>query len=297
MIQWLWHLVMELSLIEHVQPDQLLAHLRALEGERHPLTSGEQLEAAQRYLVDHWRSWGLTVSVDEFSYMGRRLVNLVARPAAFPAGPRLIVGAHVDTVIGTPGADDNASGVAALLELSRIAAPISWRLPIEFVAFTLEEWGMIGSAHYAARMRRERVALRGMMSLEMLGFTESEGHQRYPAWLTRRYPRVGNYIGVAANRRSRNFLERVVGAMRAVPELPVETLVLPANGWVVPESRLSDHAPFWDRGYPALLVTDTAFLRNPHYHRPSDTVETLDLPFLARVTRGLISAIETIAKF
>jgi Zn-dependent M28 family amino/carboxypeptidase len=283
------------SLSRLVQADQLLAHLKALEGERHPSTSPERLEAAQRYVTDQWCSWNLTVSSDEFSYMGERFVNLIARPPACPPGPRLIIGAHVDTVIGTPGADDNASGISAMLELARVAAPVPWRVPVEFVAFALEELGMVGSSHYAARLRRERAALRGMLSLEMLGFTESEGRQRYPAWLAHRYPPVGNYIGLAANRRSRTLLDVVAVAMRTVEGLPVETIVMPANGWVVPESRLSDHSPFWDRGYPALLVTDTAFLRNPHYHQPSDTVETLDLPFLAKVTQGLVAVVETLA--
>ena len=283
-------------LAEHVDRQRLLVHVKQLEGERHPSFSRERLTAAQTYVSAQWRSWELAVSSQEFSYMGERFVNLVARPRAHPAGPRLIIGAHLDTVPGSPGADDNASGVAVLLEVARLAAPLSWRVPIEFVAFTLEEEGMVGSTHYVRTLRRAKQPVLGMLSLEMVGFTESAGRQQYPWFLRGRFPAVGNYLGLAANRRSRALLETVSQAMRTVEDLPIETLVLPGNGWMFPEARLSDHAPFWDCGYPALLVTDTAFFRNPHYHQPSDTVETLDLAFMEKVTQGIVAAIQQLAQ-
>jgi len=228
--------------------------------------------------------------------MGESFVNLIARPARCPSGPRLIVGAHLDTVPNSPGADDDASGLAALLECSRLVGQYAQAAPVEFAVFNLEELGMVGSSHYAARLRREQQPVIGMLSLEMVGFTESEGLQRYPWFLRGRFPRVGAYLGLAANRRSRGLLGIVERAMRTIDGLPVETLVLPGNGWAFPEARLSDHAPFWDRGYPALLVTDTAFFRNPHYHQPSDTVETLDLAFLERVTQGLVTAVKSLCQ-
>ena len=283
------------SRLHRVQAQQLLAHLRALEGERHPVFSRTRLAAAETYVTDRWRAWRLEVSLDELSYSGERFVNLIARPADLPSGPRLIIGAHLDTVPGTPGADDNASGVAVLLEVSRIIAEAPLPLPVEFVAFTLEELGMIGSEHYAAMLTRRREAVLGMLSLEMVGFTESAGLQHYPWFLQGRYPRVGNYLGLVANPRSQVLLKRVASAMRTVQDLPVETMVIPAGGWWLPESRLSDHAPFWDRGYPALLVTDTAFFRNPHYHKPTDTVDTLDLGFLEKVTQGLVATLEAVS--
>lgn len=275
----------------------LLAHLTALQGERHPFFSRAALEAAAAYVEAAWRSWGLTVTRDEFTYLGERFANLIARPPDAAAGPRLIIGAHLDTVPGSPGADDNASGVAAMLEISRAVAVNRWCLPVEFVAFTLEELGMIGSAHYAATLRRARAPLIGMLSLEMIGFTESEGLQRYPWFLRGRFPATGTYIGLAANRRSRALLDAVAQAMRSVEALPVETLVLPGNGRIFPEARLSDHSPFWDHGYPALLVTDTSFFRNPHYHQPTDTIETLNLNFLTKVTHGLIAAVKKMGTF
>ena len=287
---------MESSLAQHVSQAQLLAHLRRLEGERHPFESPARLQAAHDYVLSQWRALGLEVALDEFTYLGEPFVNLIATPRPAPPGPRLMIGAHLDTVPGTPGADDNASGLAVLLEASRLIASAPRGLAVEFAAFTLEELGMVGSHHYAAALRRTNTPLLGMLSLEMVGFTESEGLQHYPWFLKGRYPALGTYLGLAANHRSRHLVQRVAAAMRTVPALPVETMVLPGNGWIFPESRLSDHAPFWDRGYPALLVTDTSFFRNPHYHQPTDTVETLDLEFLTKVTQGVVATIETFAE-
>lgn len=286
---------MESPLTRLVRSEHLLAHLKALEGERHPFFSRVRLKAAEAYVTEQWRSWRLAVSFDELSYTGERFVNLIARPMKSPRSPRLIIGAHLDTVPGTPGADDNASGVAVMLEVSRIIAGASPPLPVEFVAFALEELGMVGSRHYAAAIQRQRDEVLGMLSLEMVGFTESEGLQHYPWFLRGRYPSIGNYVGLAANSQSKRFLEAVAAACLTVSGLPVETMLIPRNGWLLPESRLSDHAPFWDRGYPALLVTDTAFFRNPHYHQPSDTVETLDLGFMEKVTQGVVAAIAALA--
>jgi Zn-dependent M28 family amino/carboxypeptidase len=183
-----------------------------------------------------------------------------------------------------------------MLETARIVAVERPDAPVEFVGFNLEELSMVGSSHYATQLKRRRVPLLGMLSLEMVGFTESRGEQRYPPFLSRRYPRVGNFIGLAANHRSNALLRLVATAMRSVPDLPVETLVVPANGWLFPEARLSDHSPFWDNGYPALLVTDTAFFRNPHYHQPTDTVDTLDAAFLDRVCQGVVEAVRALSQ-
>ena len=284
------------SAIHSVSRDRLLDHLRALEGERHPFDSPARLQAACDYVSDQWRRVGLALASDEFSYMGERFVNCIARPRPFPSGPRLILGAHVDTVPGSPGADDNASGVAVLLEASRILAAAPLNIPVEFVAFTLEELGMVGSTHYVETLHRSRSPILGMLSLEMVGFTETEGHQHYPWFLRGRFPPTGTYLGLGANRRSRRLLDIVAAAMRTIPQLPIETLVLPGTGWIVPEIRLSDHAPFWDRGYPALIVTDTSLFRNPHYHQPGDTVATLDVDFMTRVCQGLVAAVEALAR-
>lgn len=271
-----------------VTRDNLRAHLLQLEGERHPAISPGRLEAAQDYVAAQFRQAGLSVWEDAFSVNGFQAVNLLATTACPPGVPRLLIGAHLDTVPGTPGADDNASGVAAMLEAARVIAATWPQAPVEFAGFALEECGMLGSAHYAAELKRHKARLLGMVSLEMVGFTETQGLQTYPTLLKPFYPARGDFIGLVANGRSKPFLSMVERAMRAVEGLPVETVLAPLNGRLIPESRLSDHSPFWDAGYPAVLVTDTAFLRNPHYHQPSDTASTLDLGFLEKVCRGVV---------
>ena len=278
----------------HVKRVRLLDHLRALEGPRHPASSPERLARAQAYVAEQFTRLDIPVLFDQFSVQHQTFTNVIARPAA-TRGRRLIVGAHFDTVSNTPGADDDASGVAVMLEAARVIRAIAPAAPVEFVGFNLEEWGMLGSRHYAEVLKRNGEELLGMLSLEMVGFTEREGRQTYPPMLAPFFPKTGDYIGLAANFRSRALLKAVERAMRGINALPVQTLALPGHGGLVPEIRLSDHAPFWDAGYPALLVTDTAFLRNPHYHRPTDTVDTLDLAFMDKVCQGGVAAILAIA--
>lgn len=279
-----------------VTRDNLRAHVLQLEGERHPALSPGPLEAAQEYVADQFRRSGLSVREEAFTVDGHAAANLIATTACPPGIPTLLIGAHLDTVPGTPGADDNASGVAAMLEAARVIAANDPHAPVTFAGFAMEEVGMLGSTHHVQVLKRQRTALIGMVSLEMVGFTESQGLQTYPTLLKPFYPPAGNFIGLVANWRSKRFLSVVERAMRAVEGLPVETVLAPMNGRMIPESRLSDHAPFWDAGYPAVLVTDTAFLRNPHYHQPSDTVSTLDLEFLAKVCRGIVTLVTAVER-
>ncbi|MBI3324933.1 MAG: M28 family peptidase [Candidatus Omnitrophica bacterium] len=277
---------------------RLLEHLHRLQGPRHAIESPEGLGRAQAYLVDQMRRAGLEVRLDEFLYAGREFLterpfaNVVARPPGSGEQPRVIIGAHFDTVAGTPGADDNASGVAVMLEASRILMARRPDAPVEFVGFNLEELSLVGSTHYAVTLKNRGAAVRGMVSLEMVGFTETEGRQRYPGILGQLYPPVGNFIGLISNQGSAALLKPLERGMRSVEGLPVETITVPGNGELLTECRRSDHAPFWDAGFPAVLITDTAFLRNPHYHLPSDTIETLDLGFMEQVCRGLVAALE-----
>jgi hypothetical protein len=131
-----------------------------------------------------------------------------------------------------------------------------------------------------------------MISLEMLGYTDQRpGSQRLPPHLAGLYPDVGNFIGICGNEASRAILDIMVAGMESIEGLPVESIAVPGRGETLPPVRLSDHCSFWDRGYQALMITDTSFMRNPHYHTPSDTPETLDYPFLAKVTAGVFAAV------
>lgn len=224
-------------------------------------------------------------------------VNLLAQHAThrWSGGPRFCVGAHLDSREETPGADDNASAVAALLEIARLL-PEVWparpALEIELAVFDLEESGMLGGADRARACHEGQIDLRGMVSLEMLGYAvDAPGSQSLPIPLRGIYPDVGNFIAAVGNQNSGELLATFRRGLTSVPGLPVETLTVPDDGLALQASRLSDHSPFWDAGFPALMITDTAFLRNPHYHQPTDTIETLNFEFLRKVTEGCLAAV------
>jgi aminopeptidase YwaD len=282
------------------------AHVVELTRVPRPCHSRE-LEAARGYVTRHLEEYGWDVRRHEFEVLndvgelnlGEHLhgINLVAtRRGQFdPNRPRLCVGAHLDSRPDTPGADDNASAVAAMLEIARLL-PSSWpegeTVELELVAFDLEENGMLGGREHARLMQESGVDLRGMISLEMLGYCDhAPNSQSLPRALKGLYPDTGDFIAIVGNQNSTNLIEQFRKGMEEIPELPVETLQVPENGNVLQATRLSDHSPFWDAGYPALMITDTSFMRNPHYHTPGDTIETLNMRFLHLVTESSVRAI------
>ena len=275
-----------------VSAAELRKSLERISAERSPLSSPRHLAAVESYIEKEFESYGLSVESDAFTYWGRGYRNVIGRLGAVRSGPLIILGAHFDSVEGSPGADDNASGVAVLLEAARILSTLRLRSQVLFCAFNLEELNMIGSTHFAKKLKTAGADIRAMVSLEMVGFTSPKpGGQQYPVGLRWFYPDRGDFIGVVGNWRSSLLLRQFSRLLRQVPGLSVETLTVLGNGFLVPQVRLSDHSPFWDLGYPALLVTDTSFFRNPHYHGPSDTVETLDLDFMAKVCQGVVNAV------
>jgi hypothetical protein len=273
---------------------RLRAHAEALcrtIGER---TVARGLHAAEAYLHEQLAAPGLPVERQAYTAFGTEVANLVA--SAGPAGDTpLVVGAHYDTVPGTEGADDNASAVCVLLELARRLSLDPPPEPVRLAAFTLEEAPAFGTARqgsraFLARCRGAGMVPRAGIVLEMVGFTA--GAQQYPAALRwAGYPARGDFIGLVSNRRSRRLLRGLAARMREHPRLPVETLTVAFDGRVLPATRLSDHSAFWDARLPAVMVTDTAFFRNPHYHRPSDRLETLDFDFMTAVAQALDHAV------
>jgi len=266
-------------------------------GERH-FRRPEALGAAARFIEAQLSAPGLRVLKQEFVVNDQSFVNLeVVVPRVDNSRPEpgcIVVGAHYDTVPGTPGADDNGSGVAALLELAQQLGQEHLDRTLRFVFFPNEEppffpdAGM-GSAAYAGKLRCEHVNVHVMMALEMLGYySERAKSQKYPPGLSFFHPDRGNFIGFISNLSSRQRLREVKRAFMASTQFPCESLVAPSWTIVV---GLSDHHSFWAQGYPALMVTDTAFMRNPHYHGPSDSADTLDYPRFAEVTQGLVSTV------
>lgn len=288
---------------ERVDPERLRRHVRALEGERHPTRSPLEVAAALRYCERALDGAGLVVERRPFRFLGRRHENLVGTlPGRVPDRPRVLVGAHVDTVRGTPGADDNASGVAGLLEAARLLAPTRPASTVEFVVFNLEErQGVtyrVGSRRWAAAARRRDTEYAGAFILEMIGYrTDEPDSQRVPApirWMD--IPRTGNFLACVGDGGSRELVRTFrEAAAEASPDLPIVTLAVPLRGWPVPATRRSDNASFWSEGYPSVMLTDTANLRNPHYHRPTDRSDTLDWDFMGEVTEAVVEAAARLA--
>jgi Zn-dependent M28 family amino/carboxypeptidase len=250
------------------------------------------MEAAADYIAEAFGQFGLPVIEDRFLVEGRWFRNLVASLPGSSSDEQVMVVAHYDTVPDCPGADDNASGVAGLLEAAKALASHRFHKNLIFVAFALEEYGYPGSLHYVQQARDRRTAIAGVFDLEMIGYTSAI--QTAPPGVPA--PAVGDFIGVVGNRRSEGLVSLFKeGAARFVPSLAVEGLIVEENGEDLPVVRLSDHAPFWDAGYPAVMITDTAFLRNPHYHLSTDTLDTLDLPFLRKVAAATAVATALLA--
>jgi Zn-dependent M28 family amino/carboxypeptidase len=208
-----------------------------------------------------------------------------------------VVGAHYDTVWNSPGADDNASGIAGLLELARIFEG-SFPEGLRLVAFCLEEpptyrTRFMGSYQYAQALKEMGAELTGMICLEMIAyFSDEPKSQSFPLpFMNRIYPSTGNFIALVGNLASRDWTMRVKGAFKSGTDLPVESLNAP---FFVVGVDLSDHWSFNQMGYPAVMVTDTAFYRNPHYHRSTDRPETLDFIRGAKVIDGVAAALDAL---
>ncbi|MFN5118117.1 MAG: M20/M25/M40 family metallo-hydrolase [Cyanobacteriota bacterium] len=263
---------------------RLERHLQEIARPRHARWDRLGWLACRHYLLDQLGALG---PVERHRFVEGE--NLILRlPGRRPQAAPVLVGAHYDGPPGSCGADDNASGVASLLELARSWSRQPPRRPVWIVAFDQEENGLLGSRALAAELRRRRQPLQLMLSLEMLGYTGAE--QRYPlAAMRHLYGERGDFIAVVANLACLPLLPAM--ARRIGRHLPVRLLPVPFAGKSLPDVRRSDHSPFWDHGYRAAMVTDTAFLRNPHYHRSSDTLDTLNLPFLHACTDALEQAL------
>lgn len=271
--------------------ESLQNHLIQVVRERDPYLASAGHFYVKQYIRQQLEQWG-TVGIHEFQVRGKTHQNLILNlPDLSPISkgklPPILIAAHYDAVPGTPGADDNATGVAVLLELAKTFAAKPLKYPVQIVAFDMEEYGMLGSFQYAAKLKQQQQPLRLMLSLEMLGYcTSALNSQRYPAGLKRFYPNQGNFIALIGNLPTIPDLIRLSRSIRK-SGTPSEWLPVPNRGLIIPQTRLSDHSPFWDQGYRAMMVTDTSFMRNPHYHQVSDSIDTLDLDFLSGVCQGL----------
>jgi Zn-dependent M28 family amino/carboxypeptidase len=281
--------------------DRLREHVAALAGrigERH-LWRPLALRAAEQFIAAEWQAMGYAVAPQVYHVRGLPCANLeISRRGRTRPDEILLLGAHYDSVLGSPGANDNGSGVAALLELSRLLAGARSARTVRLVAFVNEEPPLfltqeMGSHVYARAARARGDDVRLMLSLETIGYYRDEpGTQRYPPPLGLCYPDPANFVALVSDLGSRRALRRVFDAFRAHSDFPVQRLAAPG---LLPGVAWSDHRSFRVQGYPALMVTDTAFYRDPCYHTPEDLPERLAYEALARVVDGLFGAVLDLA--
>lgn len=259
-------------------------------------TNQRALEQAGDYICEQWRAAHFEVFERAFEYGGNSYRNFSVFYGPEDA-PRLVVGAHYDVCGSTPGADDNGSGVSAILELARLLErerpELSHR--VELVAYTLEEppffrTPQMGSAVHATALKAAGVKVKAMISVEMIGYySDLPGSQSFPIpGLGLLYPRSANFICVVGNIVGVRLTRSAKALMMGAVELDVRSFNAP---FFIPGVDFSDHLNFWKRGFPALMVTDTAFFRNQNYHGPGDTIDTLDFDRMADVIRGLYALV------
>jgi len=284
-----------------IDPSRLEAHVRKLSIELSPrdATHTENLDQVAAYIKNEFSQTSAFVSEQVYGVQGKSYRNVIAH-----FGPeteeRIIVGAHYDAAGPLPGADDNASGVAGLIELARLLNRQQLPLRVELVAFSLEEppyfgtTGM-GSSVHAQSLLQQNVRVRAMFSLEMIGcFSDAPNSQYFPIGiLSAFYPSTGNFISVVGRLGDGLLVRRTKAAMRNAAPLPVYSINAPQS---IPGVDFSDQLNYWHAGYNAVMITDTAFYRNRNYHTAQDTAEKLDYKRMAMVVEGVYAAVNEVAR-
>lgn len=290
-----------MTLHKEINANQLRNHVYTLAsdiGERNVFQS-ESLHAAEKYITLTWQRQGYSVTRQTYEVRGVQCANLfITRCGSFASNEMILIGAHYDSVIGCPGANDNGSGVAALLELSDLFTCCNPNVNIRFVAFVNEEppfffWGQMGSAVYAKAARKRGDNIRFMVALETIGYYNNTlGSQRYPPLFKFFYPNRGNFISFVSNFPSRSLMRKAVYAFRAGSTFPIQ--YVSTFSWI-PGVAWSDHLSFWRQRYRAFMVTDTAFYRYDFYHTAEDTADKLCYEPFAQCCNGLFRCFAALA--
>jgi Zn-dependent M28 family amino/carboxypeptidase len=276
--------------------------LAGLIGPRH-LGAPRSFAAAATFVERELAEAGYATARQPYRVGQHEVSNIVAElPGIRRREEIVVVGAHYDTIFYTPGADDNASAVAVLIEVARLMRPLHPSRTVRFVSFACEEppyfhTGDMGSQVYARQCRASNEHIHGMLCLEMLGYYATEPNSQQippgiPRFLHRFLPHRGDFLAAVANLQSWRLLWQFRRGFKRAARFPLWTLALPES---IEEIRLSDNSSFWDQGYPALMITDTSFLRNPNYHAATDTPDTLDYQRMAQVTLGIAGATARLA--
>ena len=286
---------------ERVLAENLRRHVASVASREHNLYNNpSELEAAARHIETTLSGLGYATASQRFVVRGREVRNIEVEVAGGAgAGEIVVVGAHYDSVLGAVGANDNGSGVAAVLELARLFKDAKPSRTVRFVAFVNEEppfyrSEQMGSRVYARRCRERGDDIVAMLSLETIGYYSDEpGSQRYPFPLRFFYPSIGNFLAFVANLGSRGLLHQALGSFRRHAQFPSEGVAAPG---FIPGVDWSDHWSFWHEGYPALMISDTALYRYPHYHTLQDTPDKVNYERLARVVTGLHGMLRDLAQ-
>ncbi len=257
------------------------------------------LETAARYISTPFESIGYQPNLQSFKVQGKTVSNIeVVKAGTDRPDEIVVVGAHYDSVVGSPGANDNATGVAGVLELARVLRSQQLSRSIRFVAFVNEEppysyTNAMGSRRYAERAASKGERITAMLSLETIGYYSDEGDsQHYPFPFGHFYPDKGNFIGFVGNLQSRKLVRRAIASFRSHAQFPSEGLAAP--GWVT-GIGWSDHWSFWKSGYSGIMVTDTALFRYPQYHGSADRPGIIVYDSFARVVHGLEGVVRDLA--
>lgn len=256
------------------------------------------LDRVAAYIHDRLAESGGRVTEQPFVIAGNTYRNVICSLGP-QSNERIIIGAHYDSYHEYPAADDNASGVAGLIELARLLSQTKLSLQVDLVAYTLEEPPYFGTSHmgsvmHAESLRKDGIAVKAMLSLEMIGyFSDAPDSQNFPVSLLRAfYPSQGNFISVVGSIGEGGLVRRVKRAMIASSSLPVYSINAPR---FVPGVDFSDHLSYWKAGYDAVMITDTAFYRNHNYHTPNDTADKLDYRRMAMVVAGVYGAVNDLS--
>jgi Zn-dependent M28 family amino/carboxypeptidase len=295
-----WHGELQPLNAEDLQLGRNLeTHVKAIAGAEHHAREYTQLENAAQYIEATLSGYGYTPKAEKFEGPVGMVRNIeIEIPGAMDAKRILVVGAHYDSVEGAPGANDNGSGTAAVLELARLFKQYKPGITVRFVLFTNEEppyfkTSQMGSRVYAVRSADRKELIDGMLSLETIGYySDKPDSQHYPPPFNLLYPDTGNFIGFVGNTSSRALVRRAVDSFRKNAAFPSEGVAAPG---FIEGLDWSDHWSFWEEGYPGIMVTDTAPFRYPFYHTAQDTTDKIDFGRTARVVRGLAAVIRDLS--
>lgn len=297
------------AMVDAVTEERMAQLLEDVAIPRHHTAALSGIEAIRDTMINAFGSAGLEVSTQAVTFAGGTIPNVIGRQVGLEdETSTYIVDAHYDAVTNTAGADDNASGVAATIEIARVLSQYRFKNSLRYIGFSFEESGLVGSGQYVQSGIPAWESVEGVLNMEMIGYYSDEPNsQTLPNGFNLLFPAAvaeleadeyrGNFLTVVGNNASDPLIAAFLDAGEAyVPDLKLLPLSVPGNGQIAPDLRRSDHSRFWDAGMQALMLTDGSEFRNSNYHTPGDVPATLDIPFLTRSTKAVLATAALLAE-